>query len=115
MTEDERRQHDARVRTEYNHGLSHQKKTSNKEKNKERMREKKKKKKEEKEQKGIVEGTVNLVKRLPKTLLNVGSQPGEVWVFPEVPDESALNLDTDRMERLADPDVDPIKGIYIFN
>ncbi|GFO38385.1 hypothetical protein PoB_006489000 [Plakobranchus ocellatus] len=41
-------------------------------------------------------------------------QAGEVWVFPNTPDESLVTPVTDTITRLSDPVVDPIKGTYTF-
>ncbi|GFO49978.1 aspartate--tRNA ligase, cytoplasmic [Plakobranchus ocellatus] len=41
-------------------------------------------------------------------------QAGEVWVFPNTPDESLVTPGTDTITRLSDPIADPIKGTYTF-
>ncbi|GFS07542.1 hypothetical protein ElyMa_001252000 [Elysia marginata] len=74
MTVEEKRQHDNNVRTQYNHNLSHQKKTANRKKDRERKRAARQSKKQTEGKKDTVEGVLNIVKRLPKTLLNVGSE-----------------------------------------
>ncbi|GFO14113.1 hypothetical protein PoB_004061800 [Plakobranchus ocellatus] len=41
-------------------------------------------------------------------------QAGEVWVFPNTPDESLFTPVTDTITRLSDPVVDPIQRTYTF-
>ncbi|GFO46529.1 Armadillo repeat-containing protein 5-like isoform x2 [Plakobranchus ocellatus] len=77
MTPDEQRQHDAQVRTAYNHQLSHQKRTALRKKNRERMRAARQKARAPNEDVAVQEtvgGVVNIIKKLPKTLLNVSSK-----------------------------------------
>ncbi|GFN90185.1 hypothetical protein PoB_001669100 [Plakobranchus ocellatus] len=111
MTPDEQRQHDAQVRTAYNHQLSHQKKTALRKKNRERMRAARLKAKASNEDGAIQEtvgGFLNIIKKLPKTLLNVSSKQRFilinikplVWVFPNTPDESLVTPGTDTIAKL---------------